>query len=230
MNNLKHSYYKGTIYFGDIPTKVEAIQVDKSDEINKKGIKVESNENLKEKIAIKQDEIILYKANFDKNINFYNYINIKFGDLRATGLDSQIQVNDNKNLYKNDTKFKWHEGINRVKLSAKQINNKDIKINIQIKLSRNQYYYKELITENEHEFNVIKFINKNYDLNSNINIREIVLNEFILNQNIEYSSGTEIWNLYSNKNIKHFSMRFDIVIPKYLNCNNKNNFIILFGN
>ncbi|MFQ4175167.1 hypothetical protein C3O97_04310, partial [Clostridioides difficile] len=69
INNLKHSYYKGTIYFGDIPTKVEAIQVDKSDEINKKGIKVESNENLKEKIAIKQDEIILYKANFDKNIN-----------------------------------------------------------------------------------------------------------------------------------------------------------------
>ncbi|HBF8686851.1 TPA: hypothetical protein KO123_003656 [Clostridioides difficile] len=53
INNLKHSYYKGTIYFGDIPTKVEAIQVDKSDEINKKGIKVESNENLKEKIAIK---------------------------------------------------------------------------------------------------------------------------------------------------------------------------------
>lgn len=231
MGNFKKENYRGTIYFGDIPTEVDTIDLEIAERTEEDTIDLEIDKKVKENILDKEsDEVEEYRLEENINFDFSRGAYFKFENFEGKSSGSGIKFIDNNYLHSNNLNFKWKVGINKVRIAIKQIDENYSKISVEVKAPQNIRYNRSWAIQKEYEFNCIRFIYENYGLHNTVNIKEMTINGEPLGESIKFKSSINIWSMERTERIKELVLKFEVLVSGNYTTNKDSSFKIFIEN
>lgn len=266
MNNKLSDNKKGVIRFGDfqyeidIPANVKkldrGINLEENEEIEEQAIIVnEESEDRETILDTKEDEVEEPKEDKEDNEKneelenieeiielenaeekFINLGQIILENLNNENIGSKIRVGDIQNDISNIFNFEWQNGNHEIEIGLDELNEKQCRMYVEIKLPDEEVYMKKYTVSNIIPFNNIRFILLRPKLaksNSKINMKNFRINEKEINEDVVFKSGIEVVdiNCSSINNNAKFKLNFDLSILNFnMNTGISGDIEILFGN